>query len=114
MTPEACKKGIQSLLMRMNKDLPEYREALRLEARLERNIANTRKVGDNPVITSEWIEIIDLLNDLSLRVLHVSFNSLASEEQLPLRVQRSAKERNVSTKPTPQIQHVPKRNDTRG
>ncbi len=86
--------GLCHLLAQLRPISAEYQNALLLQQRLERNIAEARNYGPDPTQRSELNRILNILNDLSLQTTGKSFDTWCkmppiaqqaanSEEMLP-------------------------------
>jgi hypothetical protein len=84
--------GLRSFNAQLDKQHPRYSDFLVYQQRLQENIAQARRYGNNDTLQSGRAEIIDQLNSVGQSVLGVSFNELCnkqttstlnSSEQLP-------------------------------
>ena len=71
--------GLNRLLERLDADHPRHAEALTLQARLQENIGQARRYGDDQTRRADRAQIIDALNALALETLGVSYNDLCKD-----------------------------------
>ncbi|MCD6345751.1 MAG: hypothetical protein J7M17_09160 [Anaerolineae bacterium] len=70
----AYERGLAELLKRLGKDHLRYAEALTLQTRLLKNIAQARRYGDTETRRAERAQIVDALNRLAVEAVGKSFN----------------------------------------
>lgn len=71
-------EGLARLLKRLKKEHPRYAEALTLRSRLQENIDQARRYGDTATRRSERAQIVDMLNQLAIDALDMSFHDFCS------------------------------------
>ncbi len=74
-------KGLKRLLARLGDDHPCYAEALTLQARLQDNVDQARRYGDPESRSAERARIVDVLNQLAMETLEISFNALCTSSR---------------------------------
>ncbi len=74
-------KGLDQLLEKLTENHPRYGEALALQVRLWRNIAQVRQHGDNKTCLAERLQIVTALDQLTLEAINTSFNQLCWTEE---------------------------------
>jgi hypothetical protein len=68
--------GLERLLQQMGQNHPRYADFLAYQGRLTENIRRSRRFGNTADRQAERAEVIDLLNELALSTLGISFNEL--------------------------------------
>lgn len=72
------RRGLRQANERLGTDHPRYKEFLVYEQRLQDGLTHSERYGDSEVHRSDRAQVVEQLNQLCLRELHVSFNQLCS------------------------------------